>query len=163
VAGAFLGYQRWASVFGNSICAVVDDLVSSWLCLWAHSLAGLMLMGYRFYFDHNVSSLISQGTEFPLKKPAGFHWDIFLLGITTGISGVLGIPAPKYAIFNSDISRGERANSSEVVLSLKLRSILHLCASLAGGWMRRRRIKARRKSLLITLWNSGLVILRRGF
>lgn len=44
--------------------------------------------------DHNVSSLICQGTEYPLKKPAGFHWDIFLLGITTGISGILGIPAP---------------------------------------------------------------------
>ena len=54
-----------------------------------------MLLTVLFYFDHNVSSLISQGTEFPLKKPGGFHWDIFLLGITTGVSGILGIPAPK--------------------------------------------------------------------
>ena len=53
-----------------------------------------ILLTILFYFDHNVSSLISQGTEFPLKKPAGFHWDFFLLGITTGISGLLGIPAP---------------------------------------------------------------------
>lgn len=41
-----------------------------------------------------VSSLIAQGTEFPLRKPAGFHWDIFLVGITTGIAGLLGIPFP---------------------------------------------------------------------
>ena len=41
-----------------------------------------------------VSSLIAQGTEFPLKKPAGFHWDIFLLGLTTGVAGLLGIPFP---------------------------------------------------------------------
>jgi hypothetical protein len=41
-----------------------------------------------------VSSLIAQGTEFPLRKPAGFHWDIFLLGLTTGVSGLLGIPFP---------------------------------------------------------------------
>lgn len=47
-----------------------------------------------FWFDHNVSSLIAQGTEFPLRKPAGFHWDIFLLGITTGVAGLLGIPFP---------------------------------------------------------------------
>ncbi|KAH0556230.1 hypothetical protein GP486_005840 [Trichoglossum hirsutum] len=47
-----------------------------------------------FYFDHNVSSLIAQGTEFPLRKPAGFHWDIFLLGITTGLAGLLGVPFP---------------------------------------------------------------------
>lgn len=41
-----------------------------------------------------VSSLIAQGTEFPLKKPAGFHWDIFLLGVTTGVAGILGLPFP---------------------------------------------------------------------
>lgn len=41
-----------------------------------------------------VSSLIAQGTEFPLRKPAGFHWDIFLLGLTTGIAGLLGVPFP---------------------------------------------------------------------
>ncbi|KAI6251505.1 hypothetical protein HI914_00541 [Erysiphe necator] len=53
-----------------------------------------ILLTILFYFDHNVSSLIAQDTEYPLRKPAGFHWDIFLLGITTGISGILGIPFP---------------------------------------------------------------------
>lgn len=38
--------------------------------------------------------MIAQGTEFPLRKPAGFHWDIFLLGLTTGVAGLLGIPFP---------------------------------------------------------------------
>ncbi|CAE7059913.1 unnamed protein product [Rhizoctonia solani] len=66
-----------------------------------------------FYFDHNVSSLIAQGSEFPLRKPPGFHWDFFWLGISTLIAfvapnsflsetlltverfrGLLGIPAP---------------------------------------------------------------------
>lgn len=41
-----------------------------------------------------VSSLIAQGTEFPLRKPAGFHWDIFLLGVTCGVAGILGLPFP---------------------------------------------------------------------
>lgn len=41
-----------------------------------------------------VSSLIAQGSEFPLAKPAGFHWDLFLLGLTTGIAGILGLPFP---------------------------------------------------------------------
>lgn len=73
-----------------------------------------VLLTILFWFDHNgilqspslsifarnstnhppVSSLISQGTEFPLKKPAGFHWDLFLLGLTTGIAGILGLPFP---------------------------------------------------------------------
>lgn len=37
---------------------------------------------------------MAQGTEFPLRKPAGFHWDLFLLGLTTGVAGLLGIPFP---------------------------------------------------------------------
>ncbi|KAM5441302.1 hypothetical protein MferCBS31731_003731 [Microsporum ferrugineum] len=53
-----------------------------------------ILLTVLFYFDHNVSSLIAQGTEFPLRKPAGFHWDLFLLGLTTGVAGILGIPFP---------------------------------------------------------------------
>ncbi|KAI0881027.1 HCO3 transporter family-domain-containing protein [Annulohypoxylon maeteangense] len=53
-----------------------------------------ILLTILFYFDHNVSSLIAQGTEFPLRKPAGFHWDLFLLGLTTGIAGILGLPFP---------------------------------------------------------------------
>ncbi|QKD57865.2 HCO3 transporter family-domain-containing protein [Fusarium oxysporum Fo47] len=36
-----------------------------------------------FYYDH-----------YPLKKPGGFHWDFFLLGCTTFISGILGLPMP---------------------------------------------------------------------
>ncbi|KAK8065339.1 transporter [Apiospora hydei] len=53
-----------------------------------------VLLTVLFWFDHNVSSLIAQGTEFPLRKPAGFHWDTFLLGLTTGIAGLLGLPFP---------------------------------------------------------------------
>ncbi|SJL09964.1 related to chloride-bicarbonate anion exchanger AE2 [Armillaria ostoyae] len=47
-----------------------------------------------FFFDHNVSSLMAQGSEFPLRKPPGFHYDFFLLGITTFIAGLIGVPAP---------------------------------------------------------------------
>ncbi|KAG7873676.1 hypothetical protein KL938_005086 [Ogataea parapolymorpha] len=53
-----------------------------------------ILLTILFYFDHNVSSLMCQSDEFPLKKPSSFHYDFMLLGITTGISGILGIPAP---------------------------------------------------------------------
>lgn len=53
-----------------------------------------ILLTALFYYDHNISSLMCQSSEFPLKKPASFHYDLFLLGITTGVSGLLGIPAP---------------------------------------------------------------------
>ncbi|CCD25744.1 Bor1p NDAI_0F04260 [Naumovozyma dairenensis CBS 421] len=53
-----------------------------------------IIMTILFYFDHNVSSLMAQKYQYKLKKPSSFHYDFFLLGITTGVSGVLGIPAP---------------------------------------------------------------------
>ena len=38
--------------------------------------------------------MIAQGSEFPLRKPPGFHYDFFLLGIACFIAGLLGLPAP---------------------------------------------------------------------
>nr|OQO20978.1 hypothetical protein B0A51_09667 [Rachicladosporium sp. CCFEE 5018] len=53
-----------------------------------------ILLTLLFYYDHNVSSLGAQEKRFPLKKPAGFHWDFFLLGCTCFIAGIIGIPLP---------------------------------------------------------------------
>lgn len=53
-----------------------------------------ILLTFLFYFDHNVSSLMCQLKEYPLTKPAAFHWDFLLLGITTGVAGIMGIPPP---------------------------------------------------------------------
>ncbi|KAF5381224.1 hypothetical protein D9757_007845 [Collybiopsis confluens] len=53
-----------------------------------------IILWILFFFDHNVSSLMAQGSEFPLRKPPGFHYDFFLLGITTFLAGLLGVPAP---------------------------------------------------------------------
>jgi boron transporter len=53
-----------------------------------------LVLWILFFFDHNVSSLMAQASTFPLRKPPGFHWDFFLLGVTTFIAGLLGIPAP---------------------------------------------------------------------
>jgi hypothetical protein len=52
------------------------------------------LMMLLFYYDHNVSSLTAQARQYPLKKPAGFHWDFFLLGCTCFVGGVIGLPLP---------------------------------------------------------------------
>lgn len=42
----------------------------------------------------NVSSITAQARKYPLRKPGGFHWDFFLLGCTTFVSGILGLPLP---------------------------------------------------------------------
>ncbi|KAF3317350.1 hypothetical protein TWF173_011002 [Orbilia oligospora] len=53
-----------------------------------------LLITLLFYYDHNVSSLTAQAKQYPLKKPGGFHWDFFLLGCTSFVSAVIGIPLP---------------------------------------------------------------------
>merc|ERR1712224_662258 len=45
-----------------------------------------------FFFDHNVSSLLSQTPNFKLKKGSANHWDFFVVGINIFITGILGIP-----------------------------------------------------------------------
>ncbi|KAL6714803.1 hypothetical protein ACLMJK_007063 [Lecanora helva] len=52
------------------------------------------LMMLLFYYDHNQSSVAAQARHFPLKKPGGFHWDFFLLGCTSFIAGIIGLPLP---------------------------------------------------------------------
>jgi hypothetical protein len=45
-----------------------------------------------FYFDHEISSIICTVKRYGIQKPGGFSWDIFLLGTTTIMCGILGIP-----------------------------------------------------------------------
>ncbi|OZJ05700.1 hypothetical protein BZG36_01456 [Bifiguratus adelaidae] len=61
--------------------------------VFAAILPGIVLT-VLFYFDHNVSSLLTQAPEFNLRKGPSFHWDFFVLGVCTLISGLIGIPAP---------------------------------------------------------------------
>ncbi|OMP83325.1 putative transporter [Diplodia seriata] len=45
-----------------------------------------------FFFDHEVSSIICTINRYGTRKPGGFAWDIVLLGTTTAVCGILGIP-----------------------------------------------------------------------
>jgi boron transporter len=49
------------------------------------------------YFDHNISSSLSQQAHFGLKKPPSYDWDFLLLGISVAICGALGLP-PNYGL-----------------------------------------------------------------
>lgn len=45
-----------------------------------------------FFFDHEVSSIICTIDRYKTRKPGGFALDIALLGVTTALCGILGIP-----------------------------------------------------------------------
>lgn len=102
VGGAFqaAGGRQWLVRFWELDGKWVGIALPFGLVLWI-----------LFFFDHNVSvnpcfpavlntrlhilqSLMAQGSQFPLRKPPGFHWDFFLLGVTTFIAGLIGVPSP---------------------------------------------------------------------
>ena len=51
-----------------------------------------LLITILFFFDHEVSSIICTIDRYGTRKPGGFAWDIVLLGLTTVLCGILGIP-----------------------------------------------------------------------
>lgn len=51
-----------------------------------------LIITILFFFDHEVSSIICTSERYGTKKPGGFSWDIVLLGCTTALCGILGIP-----------------------------------------------------------------------
>ena len=51
-----------------------------------------LIITVLFFFDHEVSSIICTIDRYGIRKPKGFAWDIALLGTTTAMCGILGIP-----------------------------------------------------------------------
>lgn len=65
------------------------ELPVAWI--FASMIPGLIIT-ILFFFDHEVSSIICTIDRYGTKKPTGFAWDIVLLGATTAVCGILGIP-----------------------------------------------------------------------
>jgi hypothetical protein len=51
-----------------------------------------IIIAVLFFFDHNVSSILTQDAEFKLRKGQAFHFDILIVGFTLVLTGVLGLP-----------------------------------------------------------------------
>lgn len=65
------------------------DLPIEWVFL---SMIPGAIVTVLFYFDHEISSIICTVQRYGVKKPGGFAWDVFLLGTTTIMCGIMGIP-----------------------------------------------------------------------
>ncbi|KAI3913669.1 hypothetical protein MKX01_035865 [Papaver californicum] len=50
------------------------------------------MIAVLYYFDHSVASQLAQQSDFNLRKPSSFHYDLLLLGFLTLLCGLLGIP-----------------------------------------------------------------------
>ncbi|KAF4553426.1 HCO3- transporter-like protein 1 [Elsinoe fawcettii] len=65
------------------------ELPVAWV--FAAIIPGLIIT-MLFFFDHEVSSIICTISRYNTRKPGGFSLDILLLGLTTALCGILGIP-----------------------------------------------------------------------
>jgi len=73
-----------------------------------------------FFFDHEVSSIICTIDRYGTKKPGGFAWDIVLLGTTTALCGILGIPPangllPQAPLHSESLLHTEKEKTTVVV------------------------------------------------
>ncbi|KAL8816252.1 MAG: hypothetical protein Q9223_004711 [Gallowayella weberi] len=73
-----------------------------------------------FFFDHEVSSIICTTERYGTRKPSGFAWDIVLLGITTALCGILGIPPangllPQAPLHSESLMHAEK---EEILISM---------------------------------------------
>ncbi|CAN6681779.1 unnamed protein product [Malus baccata var. baccata] len=59
--------------------------------IFAAFIPAVMIAGL-YFFDHSVASQLAQQKEFNLQKPSAYHYDMFLLGVTTLVCGLLGLP-----------------------------------------------------------------------
>jgi len=90
-----------------------------------------------FYYDHNVSSITAQAKQYPLKKPGGFHWDFFLLGCTTFVAGILGLPMPNGLVPQAPVH-------TDSLTEYKTELVIIPTAEREGSEIRRPHVKAER-------------------
>ncbi len=75
---------------GVSVVPLFGGGIQAWQIVFATLPAAMLLV--LFFFDHNVSSLLSQSPRFNLQKPPSFHYDYAVLGGILVLCGVIGVP-----------------------------------------------------------------------
>jgi len=82
-----------------------------------------IILTMLLFFDHNVSSLLSQKQNFNLKKGSAFNWDFFVLGLMILICAILGIPVTHGLIPQAPLHVRSLAKIREVRQEHKVKEI----------------------------------------
>ncbi|KAG6412586.1 hypothetical protein SASPL_125268 [Salvia splendens] len=73
-------YENWTDMLNVPIIYILGAFIPA------------TMIAVLYYFDHSVASQLAQQSEFNLRKPPSFHYDLLLLGFLTLMCGLLGIP-----------------------------------------------------------------------
>lgn len=73
-----------------------------------------------YFFDHSVASQMAQQKDFNLKKPSAYHYDILVLGLTTLICGLIGLPPANGVLPQSPMHTKSLAVLNKLMLRKKM-------------------------------------------
>jgi hypothetical protein len=97
--GELANLDRETLAISSSFRPTSPDRSAFYVPFWKLSIGwifGATIPGFiitvLFFFDHEVSSIICTIDRYGIQKPGGYAWDIVLLGTTTAMCGMLGIP-----------------------------------------------------------------------
>ncbi|XP_031112124.1 boron transporter 1-like [Ipomoea triloba] len=91
------------------------------------------MVAVLYYFDHSVASQLAQQSEFNLRKPASYHYDLLLLGFMVLICGLLGIPPSNGVIPQSPMHTKSLATLKHQLLRNRLVATARKCMNENGS------------------------------
>lgn len=94
---------------------------------------------------------MAHSKAFPVSRPAGFHFDFFLLGIMTFISGILGLPAPNGLVPQAPF------NTESLCILKVVKNEDEKCAELPVKVIRTRVVEQRLSHLLMGVSDVSLL------
>ncbi|PWW79028.1 hypothetical protein C7212DRAFT_350247 [Tuber magnatum] len=95
-------------------------LPASWI--FAAMLPGLIITTL-FFFDVEVSTICATLSRYNIRKPGGYAWDVALLGTTTALCGVLGIPPANGLLPQAPLHSESLLHSEEVEVNDEIKTI----------------------------------------
>ncbi|KAL5700731.1 putative boron transporter 2 [Ranunculus cassubicifolius] len=99
---------------------VVKDMLNVPILYIIGAFIPATMIAVLYYFDHSVASQLAQQSEFNLRKPPSFHYDLLLLGFLTILCGLLGIPPSNGVIPQSPMHTKSLATLKHQLLRSRL-------------------------------------------
>ncbi|RPB05143.1 hypothetical protein L873DRAFT_1664058 [Choiromyces venosus 120613-1] len=76
-----------------------------------------------FFFDVEVSTISATLSRYNVKKPGGYAWDVALLGTTTALCGILGIPPANGLLPQAPLHSESLLHEEEVEVNGEMKTI----------------------------------------
>jgi len=92
----------------------------SWIL--AAILPGLIITTL-FFFDVEVSNICATLPRYNIRKPGGYAWDVALLGMTTALCGILGIPPANGLLPQAPLHSESLLHSEELEVNGEIKTI----------------------------------------